>query len=399
MRWRLSLLIFLLYSPAGAILPLLSRHLEKLGFTPLEIGWVCATQALAVLVGPLAAGQLADRWWPAERCLAVCGLLSGGLLWVMVGLTDPWPMFAAGLAFWLFMGPAITLGTGLTFTHLRYPERHFGSVPLWGTVGWIVASWVVGGWLALTARPVSQEDLSDMFRVAAALALALGIYALTVPHTPPQHRLGSPLAPLAALRFLGDRSFAVYTFGSLGVCLTMAFNSQGTQLLLQRRGVPDPWLAPVQTLSQGTEVLSLALLPMLHLRLGLPGTMFLGLAAWTLGLSAFAWGGPMWLVIAMLGTWGACVSCYLVSGQVFVNGRARGDMRTSAQGLLNFVNGLGMLIGNLLAGGIRERLAGELSPTFAVAAGLMIGVLFVFLSGFSEKNGRPPGTRKTGNKE
>jgi predicted MFS family arabinose efflux permease len=167
----------------------------------------------------------------------------------------------------------------------------------------------------------------------------------------------------------------------------MAFNSQGTQLLLQRLGVPDPWLAPVQTLSQTTEVLSLALLPMLHLRLGLRNTMFLGLAAWTLGLSAFAWGGPLWLVIVMLGTWGTCVSCYLVSGQVFVNSRARGDIRTSAQGLLTFVNGLGMLIGNLLAGGIRDQLAGALLPTFAVAAGFMVVVLFVFLSGFSEKNG------------
>jgi nucleoside transporter len=387
LRWRLSLLMFLQYAPAGAILPLLSRHLEKLGFSPLEIGWVCATQALAALVGPLAAGQLADRWWPAERCLAVCGLLSGALLWVMAGLTGPWPMFAAGLAFWLFMGPAITLGTALSFTHLRFPERHFGSVRLWGTVGWIVASWTVGGWLALSPRPLPREELSDMFRVAAVLALALGVYALTLPYTPPQHRLGSPLAPLAALRFLGNRSFAVYTFGSLGVCLTMAFNSQGTQLLLQRLGVPDPWLAPVQTLSQATEVLSLALLPMLLLRLGLRNTMLVGLAGWTLGLAAFAAGGPLWLVIAMLGSWGLCVCCYLVAGQVFVNSRARGDIRTSAQGLLTFVNGLGMLIGNLLAGSIRDQLAGALPPTFAVAAGFMIVVLFVFLFGFSEKNG------------
>jgi hypothetical protein len=67
---------------------------------------------------------------------------------------------------------------------------------MWGTVGWIVASWTVGGWLALSPRPVPREELSDMFRVAA--VLALGVYALTLPHTPPQHRLGSALAPLAA---------------------------------------------------------------------------------------------------------------------------------------------------------------------------------------------------------
>jgi MFS family permease len=390
LRWRLSLLMFLQYAPPGAVVPLLSRHLEKLGFTPLDIGCVCATQALAALVGPLAAGQLADRWWPAQRCLAVCGLLAGIVLWAMAGLTDPWPMFAAGLIFWLFMGPALTLGTGICFTHLRPAERHYGSVRLWGTVGWAAAGWLVGGWLALAPQPVPRAELADLFHVAALLALGLSGYALTLPHTPPQRRLGSPLAPLAALRVLGDRSFAAYTLGSLAVCLTMAFYSQGTPLLLQRLGVGDRWLSPLQTLSQGMEVLSLVFLPALLGRLGLRRTMLLGLSVWTLGLAAFAAGGPLGLVVAMLGSWGVCVGCYLVAGQVFVNSRACGDIRTSAQGLLNFVNGVGMLIGNLLAGGIRAQAGGTLPPTFALAAGLMAAGLFVFILGFGANASTAP---------
>src|SRR5438874_13336574 len=100
--------MFLLYGCQGAFLPLFSLRLQELEFTPLEIGWACATQALAALVAPLVAGQVADRWWAAQRCLAVCAGLGGSLLWVLAELTQPAAVFATSLAFWLMMAPAST---------------------------------------------------------------------------------------------------------------------------------------------------------------------------------------------------------------------------------------------------------------------------------------------------
>src|SRR5205823_119688 len=82
----------------GAGLPLFSLRLQELHFTPVEIGWVCATQALAGLFAPLFAGQVADRWWPAERCLAVCAAFAGTLLWLLSELTGPAAVFATSLA-------------------------------------------------------------------------------------------------------------------------------------------------------------------------------------------------------------------------------------------------------------------------------------------------------------
>src|SRR5947209_15639585 len=129
--------MFLQFAPQGAVLPVFSLHLEELGFTRLEIGWASATQALAALVAPLVAGQVADRWFPAQNCLVVCALLAGVVLWVLATLTSPLAVFGASLAFWLLMGPASTLGTALIFAHLPSPERNFGSVRLWGTLGWV----------------------------------------------------------------------------------------------------------------------------------------------------------------------------------------------------------------------------------------------------------------------
>jgi MFS family permease len=392
--------MFLQYAPSGALVPLFSLRLQELGFTPVEIGWACATQALATLVGPLAAGQVADRWWPADRCLTVCGLVAGVLLWLLARLADPWSVFAVSLAFWLFMAPATTLSVALTLAHLPDPERDYGPVRLWGTVGWVVPGWLLGYWfkepawlgrcLACLGPGPWHSELADAFRLAGLFALALGLYGLTLPRTPPRHRLGSPLAPLVALRLFRDPSFAVVAVGSLGVCLTMAFASQGVPLLLEGLGVSRPWVGPLQTLCQGTEVVAMPGLPFLLPRFGMRRIMLAGLIAWAVGLTAFAAGGPLWLVVALLGTWGLVVCGYLVTGQVFVNGRARSDVRASAQALLTLTNGWGMLAGSVLAGWVRDLAHGGLTLPFAVAAGSAFVLVVVFAAGFRPGAGPSP---------
>src|SRR5208337_1547874 len=123
--------MFLQYAPTGAFVPIFSLRLQELEFTPMELALASSTQALANLVAPLAAGQVADRWWPAERCLTVCSFLAAVILWLMASLTTPLTVFLASLAFWLVMVPVQTLGTSLSFAHLSAPERDFGPVRMW----------------------------------------------------------------------------------------------------------------------------------------------------------------------------------------------------------------------------------------------------------------------------
>jgi len=394
LRWRLSLLMFLLYAVPGAVVPMFTLRLQELCFTPLEMAAACATQALAALAAPLAAGQVADRWWPAEQCLAVAACLAGVALWLLPGLAGAGAVFAASLAFWMLLVPSTTFATSLCFAHLKAPDRDFGRVRLWGTVGWMASGLFLGYWfrepnwlvgLADWLRPESPEgEFADVFRLAGLLAFALSAYALTLPHTPPRHRIGAWLAPLAALRLLRGRSFAVYLGCTLGLCVTLPFAMQLNPLLLKHLGVPRPWLGPTLTVGQVTEVACLALLPMILLRLGGRGTMFLGLAAWAGEMGVMALGEPTGLVVASLGLNGVCVCCFLVAGQVFVNSRARGDIRTSAQGLFTLTTGLGMLAGNLLVGWIRRHNEGAFGPTYLVAAAITAGLAVVFLIGFSE---------------
>jgi MFS family permease len=384
--------MFLQYAAPGAFLPLYSLYLEKLGYSPLTIGCFCATQGFASVFCPLLAGQIADRWVAAERCLAVCSFLAGVILWLVADMTDVtpgWMLFSATLLYWLLTVPILVLGTAVCFAHLQDPAREFGRVRLWGTVGWMAQ-----GWLVLAARLVMPELTAAhctraLFRLGSVLAFVLCAYSLTLPATPPQKAVIARPAPLAALALLRGWSFFVYCACMFGLCITMPFMTQGAPLLLKNLAVSEFWLSPTMSLAQVTEVLSLALLPLSLLRLGVRGTMLLGLSAWTTSLSFLALGSPVELMVGSLGFNGLFISGFLVAGQVFVNRQATGDVRASVQALLTFVNGAGLLIGNVLVGVVRVALGEEPSRAFTVGAVLTGALLLLFVFGFREQQQQP----------
>jgi predicted MFS family arabinose efflux permease len=393
-RFRLSLLMFLQYAFPGALLQLYSLHLQNLGFGPLEVGACCSTQAVASVLVTLLVGQAADRWFSAERCLAVCALLAGVLLWVLPELRDVRALFAVTLLFWMLTNPILLLGTALSFAHLPHPERDYGPVRLWGTVGWMVPCWLLlaGGLFGGLFWQGDWDACTWLFRLGAAFAIVLGVYALTLPHTPPRRDAPRRAAPLAALRLVRGRSFAVYCVCLVGVCVTWPFTTQATPLLLARLGLPRIWISPTMTISQVTEIIALALLPMLLLRLGIRGTMLLGLGAWTAALTLLALGQPL-LVLSSLVFNGFCVSGFLVAGQVLVNRHATGDLRASVQALLSFVNGSAQLAGHFLVGWLRSMHGGQTPQAFTVAACIMAGMCVLFVAAFRD-DGRQPAAGK-----
>jgi nucleoside transporter len=392
---RLALMMFLAYGILGPWVPVFSQHLRELGFSPEAVGWASAANAIGALLAPVVWGQVADRWVPAERCIALCALVCAGVLAGIAELTDPVAVFAACLGFWFFMIPVLSLGSALIFRQLDHPERDFGKIRLWGTVGWVAAGLLLSLWLALL-RPAfegwltPERPLADSLRLGAGFALLLSLYAWTLPHTPPNG--GPPAAisgvarlfdaPLQALRLARQRMFAVYAVCLFGAYLTMPFTTQLNPLLLRQLGIPD-WLLPsTLTISQSTEVLSLALLPLFLRRLGPKMTMLLGLASWTTGLAVLMVGSPLALVLSSLICHGIFICGFLVAGQVFVNRQASNDIRASAQGVIHLISGLGLLFGNLAVGWIRDLSADDFHLAYAPAVLIAAVMALTFTLGF-----------------
>ncbi len=386
-------MMFLQYAPAGAVLPLYSTYLqEQLRFSSMGIAVCCATQAVAMLCAALVAGHIADRWMPAERLLGLCALIAGLDLWLLAEQDQPIPVFFGTLLYWLLTGPIWMLGATIGFAHLKHPERQYGPVRMWGTIGWIASAWTVGfwfqnpdwlcgvvGWLR-PDLPISER--ADLFRIGGLMSFLLMVYTLTLPHTPPRPSHDGRLAPLAALQLLHGRQFFVYALCFLGVCITFPFGTQGSPLLLRKLDTNEAYLPAILTIAQATEVICLGLLPLLLRWLGVRGTVLVGLIALTAALAVQALFASRTLVAGSLGFYGLVIACVFVAGQVFVNSRVHDGLRASVQSLLTFINGLGLLLGNLLFGALRRWAGGELQPPFAVGAILMSLLVVVFVFGF-----------------
>ena len=396
---RLSVLIFLGFTILGAWFPLLSQHLGNLGFTPEQTAWALATNALAALIAPLIWGQIADRWLATERCISLCALASCLGLWLLAGLSEAWPIVLLLMAIWMFLIPVLGLISAFIFRQLEHPERDFGKIRVWGTLGWVGAAWGLTAWLALARRwsgaaEDAPTDYSDSLRVGALAALVLAFYALTLPHTPPRPRAAGSTrgrswllllldAPITALRLFRDRSFVVYVACMFAAYVTMPFTIQLNPLLLTRIGIDPRMLPTCMTVAQSMEIVMLVLLPMLLVRLGMKTTMAMGALAWTFGLSLLSLGAPTWLVFVALGSHGIFIAGFFVAGQVFVNRQATHDFRASAQGLLLLIAGVSQLLGHLLVGWIRAASDDNFALAYGIAAGVSVVLLAVFLVGFA----------------
>jgi hypothetical protein len=100
--------------------------------------------------------------------------------------------------------PTLALANSLSFHHVSDRRPRLPGIRVLGTISWIVAGFTI------TALGLGQS--AGMFKVAATASAILGVYSLTLPHTPPTRRAGGIKARdvlgLDALALLKDRTFA-----------------------------------------------------------------------------------------------------------------------------------------------------------------------------------------------
>jgi hypothetical protein len=392
---RLSLMMFLQFGVIGAWTSVLAPYLDELGFEPIDVAWIFSTSAIGSIVAPFIWSQIADRWVSAERCISLCAALAGVLLWWSAQMREPGELFWAILGFWMFMMPVLSLAPTVAFRHIVHPERHYGHIRMWGTVGWMAAGWVLTLWLHVAGRFTSYHTpgLADSLRWGAILAWALSVYAWTLPPTPPlssetEHvgffgiLLRCIDAPLAAMTLFRVRAFVVYLICFFGCYVSWPFNMQMTSLLIKSKGIADKELPMLLTIAQSTEAITLGALPFILRRLGQRRTQIVGITSWSLALVVLTISRPTLLLVMSLLLHGFYITCFLVAGQVFVNRIAQHHYRASAQGLLVIVNGLGLLLGNILVGWIRKEVDDDYCRAFFPAAvGIAILAGF-FIAGF-----------------
>jgi nucleoside transporter len=366
-RPSLAVMMFLQYAIWGAWSVALSGYLEQeLGFAGLGLALIYNALPLMNLIVPFTAGQVADRFMPAQRALALFHLLGGLLLFWLAFQRELVPMTTLMLAYAFFYAPTLALSNSVAFRNLKDPEVEFGPIRVWGTIGWIVANLLVT--FVRSNFQSLQWGIIDVFALAGGISVLAAVLSLTLPHTPPARESSDPLAFTKAFGLLRDPNYRIFFIIALIVATELPLYYVLTFPFLQSAGgvvgITSENLPTWMTIAQVAEIFTIAfMLPAVLPIWGVRKTMLLGIFAWPARYAVFALAWAMhqqapwtvWLAVASLALHGFCYVFFFVVAFIYTDMVAPRDVRSSAQALINVaVLGVGMLIGGFFAGWLKD---------------------------------------------
>jgi len=403
---RLSIMMFFQFAIQGAWLPLLFPFLLKhVGIEQTIVGNILAVGAIGAMLSPLIAGQIADRYMNAERVMAICHLVGSAVVLRIAYANNPNELYVLSFVYGLLYTPTLALVNAISFRHLPDPSRDFGKVRVWGTAGWIVSGIAIGQWLYFKAgndKPLQFAFMADAMKIAATMGVFLAIYSLTLPATRPSPSR-QRFAPAEALREIVRQpllTLFILTFIVAGLH-AFFFARMTDYLTAGRLSVPeDSWLnkifgvggGGISTIGQFSEVIVLAMMPLIVKRFSRKTLFAVGLTAYALRFFAFAYLPYTWAIVPALALHGIVFGCFFFLVFITIDEHTTKDVRSSAQNVFNLIIfGIGVIWGNWLSGQLGAWVTKpdktlDWQTFYAVPGWITVGCLAVLLVMYPRKS-------------
>jgi len=379
-RQRLFIMMVLEFFIWGAWLPLIFGYLPSLGFSPGQQSLILNAFPVASIVGMFFSNQWADRSSSPERVLAFSHLI-GGLAILGCGFTRSFmPFFALMLVHCLLYVPTISITNSIAFANMKNADKEFGIVRMGGTIGWILAAWpftfIFVNWAAVDAAhpqgivnwlgtalgnplvgDAAKAATRWTFIVAGIASLLLAGWSLILPKASPKQAqpakaggtawsqafslLSKPFILVLWLVTLVDAFVHNAYFNWTGVFLGTAREAGGV-------GIASNWIAPIMSIGQIFEVLTMFVLGATLKKLGWRTTMVVGILGHAARFAVYAFfPQSAGMIIAIQVLHGICYAFFFATVYIFVDAYCPKDIRASAQGLFNLqILGIGVLIAN-----------------------------------------------------
>lgn len=365
--WRLSGYYFFYFAFIGAFSPYFSLYLQSIGFTAFHIGVVMSLMQAMRLVAPNFWGWLADRM-NAKILIVRLGSAVSVIGFALFFFADSFPaVFGAMAVLSFFWSASLPLMEALTLAHLGLRASRYGSIRLWGSLGFIAA--VLGVGVVL-----DHFSIGSLLWVLLGVLAAILLSAMAVPdkaesvHGAPAGSVAEVLrrpevrATLAACFCMSAAHGALYVFFSI---------------YLVAHGYDKTVVGLLWTLGVVAEIFVFLYMPRLQRRFSLREILLFSFGCAVVRFLLIGWGiESLWLIIIAQLLHGATFGAYHAAAIAAVNGWFGGRNQARGQALYGSLSfGGGGMVGSMVSGYTWESLGGPLTFTLGSAFALLGMVL------------------------
>jgi PPP family 3-phenylpropionic acid transporter len=162
---------FFYFAFVGAFAPYFTLYLQDINFTAWEIGVLMSVPQVMRLLAPNLWGWLADHLGRRALIVRVAAFFSVLGFAGFFFTRDYVAMLAAMALVWFFWSAALPLVEAMTLDQLAGHTDRYGSIRLWGSIGFIVSVMAIGA--LLDHLPITALLWACLFILACVLASAL----------------------------------------------------------------------------------------------------------------------------------------------------------------------------------------------------------------------------------
>jgi nucleoside transporter len=381
------MMMFVQFFCWGAWYGQMSKYMfTQLHATGNQVGNAYTAFSIAMIIAPFFVGMIADRYFAAQKVLAVLNILGAIILYLITKVTDADTFFWYILAYCITFAPTISLTTSIAMRHIASPEKDFPSIRVMGTISWVIVTNLIGFW--------AVGDKVAIFQISMIAALVQGVLAFLLPNTPPKATQNTSFAQILgadAFQLFKDRSFMIFFISSVLICIPLSFYYAMANPSLTDAGMQN--VENKMSLGQMSEVFFMLMIPFAFKRFGIKWMLAIGLMAWIVRFICFGYGtiNTEWILFIAILLHGVCFDFFFVTGQIYTDTKAGDQIKSQAQGLITLATyGIGMGIGSKLSGIVTDIYTVEGVKNWAsiwlVPAGIAAVVLVFFLLIFKENS-------------
>src|SRR5262249_11580454 len=150
------------------------------------------------------AGQLADRVLSSEYLMAIFHIAGAAALFWMTRVHSFAAFWWVAFLYALLYNPTLTIANSLAFANIKH-SLHFASFRAFRMLCWSAAVMSI-----VFVVPKDSDVTNRPLVLACVLSLALGVFSLLLPHTPPTGKKGDAVPFLRAFGLLREPNFAIF---------------------------------------------------------------------------------------------------------------------------------------------------------------------------------------------